>query len=94
MSGYDIALRPDVKGANPFSPDTLCDDIVVNNVEMFRAEQMDSEVWWVCCYLKGGERLTFDVRAKNRPNRIEWTTVELPQGEFTYEHQIRQSDGA
>jgi hypothetical protein len=84
---YDIALRPDVDGEDPFDPATLMDDIVVNGVEMFRAEQMDTNVWWVCCYLRNGERIVWDVRAKGRPNRIEWTTTELPDGDFIYEGQ-------
>ena len=78
---YDIALRPD----DPADPD-LMDDIVVNNVVMFRAEQMDRDSWWVSCTLRDGEELVFDVRAKAKPTRIEWRVQDRPFGShFIYE---------
>lgn len=52
-----MALRPDNHG-----PDLL-DDVVVKDVEMFRAEAMYDDVWWMCCYLANGERVTFHVVA-------------------------------
>ena len=81
---YDIALRPD-SPPSATGLSNLMDDIVVNNVEMFRAEQMDTGVWWVCCYLRGGARLTFNVQAKCRPRRLEWRVTEYPDGDFIYE---------
>ena len=85
---YRIALRPDIKTDDPLSPKTLLDDIVVNDVPMFRAEQMDRNVWWVCCYLDNDthDRIAWDVRAKSNPLRIEWTGYEYPDA-ATYEHE-------
>lgn len=85
------ALRPDVDGADPMHIDTLCDDIVVKNVAMFRAEQMDRDEWWVCCYLNdaGTERICWCVKAEGRPKRIEWRTTEFPVDEVIYEHEVR-----
>lgn len=85
---YRIALRPDEQGANPLDGKTLLDDIVVNDVPMFRAEQMTRNVWWVCCYLDNGthDRIAWDVRAKSNPLRIEWTGYEYPDA-ATYEHE-------
>jgi hypothetical protein len=79
---YRIALRPD----DPAVPDRM-DDIVVKDVKMFRAEQMDSGSWWVCCYLDdaGDERLTFSVDARCRPRRMDWTVTEYPKGDHAYE---------
>lgn len=86
---YDIALRPDEHGADPFGIETLMDDIVVNKPAMFRAEQMDKHNWWVCCYLDTDthERICWSVTAHSRPNRIEWVTTELPRTAI-YEHEI------
>ena len=58
-----IALRTveDGGGAGKGCPSecTPLDDVVVNDVSMFRAEQMDDNDWWFCCYLNGGdERIT------------------------------------
>ncbi|MEJ7763859.1 MAG: hypothetical protein WKF86_00020 [Acidimicrobiales bacterium] len=46
---YRIALRPLSDAADP----DLMDDVVIRDVSMFRAEQMDSNSWWVACYLAG-----------------------------------------
>jgi hypothetical protein len=54
------------------------DDVVVENVTMFHAEQLDSGLLWLCCYLPGGERVTFDVRARCRPRRLEYEVGEMP----------------
>lgn len=88
---YRIAIRPDVHGGDPMSADTLLDDIVVNDVPMFRAEQMDTTVWWVCCYLDNDthDRITWDVRARSKPLRLEWTAIEYPEV-ATYEHDLRR----
>lgn len=87
---YDIALRPDVHGADPFDIETLMDDIVVTKPFMFRAEQMDKHNWWVCCYLDEHthDRICWSVTAHARPRRIEWVTTELPRTAI-YEHEIR-----
>lgn len=79
---YRIALRPDDKD----HPERM-DDIVVMDVRMFRAEQMDDGEWWVCCYLDDttDQRLTFSVRARCRPRRIDWDVTEYPDGDHAYE---------
>lgn len=94
MSDYRIAIRPDVRGDDPMNYATLLDDIVVNHVPMFRAEQMSPESWWVCCYLNDkGDRIAWHVEAKGRPRRIEWTTVEFPDGRVKYEHEVDAAKG-
>lgn len=87
---YRIAIRPDDADADPMHPDTLMDDIVVNNVAMFRAEQMDVGSWWVCCYLDNEthDRIAWNVEARCRPRRIDWTTIEYPEGPVIYEHEV------
>ena len=82
---YDIALRPQESGADTSSEHTLMDDIVVSDVEMFRAEDMTGKNWWVCCYLCGDERICWSVTARSNPLRIEWVTTEWPHGDFVYE---------
>jgi hypothetical protein len=52
-----MALRPE-----RHDPDEM-DDIVVKGVEMFRAEAMSDDVWWMCCYFPNDERVTFQVVA-------------------------------
>jgi len=81
-----IALRPDEPGDHPMSHDTRLDDIVVEGVEMFRAEAMGGDEWWVSCYLTNGERICWAVTARCRPRRIDWTTTEYPGGTVDYEH--------
>lgn len=61
---YRIALRPyDVAAEGPGWKAAL-DDIVVNDVSMFRMEDMGT--WFfMCCYLNGeddGDRIAFAVR--------------------------------
>lgn len=67
-----MALRPEHD-----NPD-LMDDIVVEDVTCFRAEAMSESNFWVCCYLKNGERVTWHVTAHCRPRRIEWALGEVP----------------
>lgn len=87
---YRVALRPDDRHANPLSISTLLDDIVVNGVPCFRAEQMDERSWWVACYLDDVERICWSVRAKGKPLRLEWVTTEFPDS-VVYEHQAKAS---
>ena len=86
---YDIALRPH-GGGDPFHRDALMDDIVVNDVVMFRAEQMDVHSWWVACYLNNDthDRICWHVEASARPKRINWTTTEFPEEPIVYEHDL------
>ncbi|MEM9513688.1 MAG: hypothetical protein AAGA42_02435 [Actinomycetota bacterium] len=90
MSGYRIALRPDDRSADPLDCRTRLDDIVVKDVVLFRAEQLDASTWWVCCYLgpDGDDRITWTVRAAARPKRLDWTGYEYPEGDVVYEHQV------
>lgn len=82
---YRIALRPDDRDANPLSDGVQMDDIVVNNVPCFRAEDM-GDYWWVACYLDDDthDRICWSVRAV-RKGVIEWIVTEFPQ-EQNYEH--------
>lgn len=32
------------------------DDVVINDVELFRLERMTDNVFWICCYKKGHEQ--------------------------------------
>lgn len=90
---YRIAIRPDERDADPMSSDTLCDDIVVNNVSMFRAEQMNTKNWWVGCYLNDDthDRICWSVTARSNPLRLEWVTTEFPQDETVYEHDAERA---
>ncbi len=54
------------------------DDIVVKDVEMFRAEQMDDDHWWMCCYFRNGERVTFGVYRERKPARVSVHVTEEP----------------
>lgn len=77
---YRLALRPE-----PNQPDeTLMDDVVVNDVSMFRAEMMSDKTLWLCCYLVGTEeRVDFWVSVKRGKLRLHVT--EYPDGDFVYE---------
>ena len=88
---YRIAIRPDDWNDDPMEYRTRMDDIVVRNVSMFRAEQMDTHTWWVACYLNddSGDRICWNVTAGARPRRIDWTTCEYPQEPVVYEHELR-----
>lgn len=50
-----------------YHDDGSLDDVVVKDVTMFRAEQLDNGLLWLCCYFANGERVTFDVRAGRGP---------------------------
>ena len=65
---YRIALRPDEAGE--------LDDVVVKDVEMFRAEMMDDRTLWMCCYLAGHERVNFWVSA--RGGKLRFSVTEWP----------------
>lgn len=80
---YDIALRPEY-GDDPHR----MDDIVVRNVEMFRAEAMSDKQWWFCCYLKSDvEHDRIDFWASVRKGRLVVEVTALPQGDFRYEQE-------
>jgi len=67
-----MALRPDSR-----FPDEM-DDIVVKDVEMFRAEAMDDDAWWMCCYFANGERVSFHVGLAAKPKRVVISVTETP----------------
>ena len=67
-----MALRPDHK-----FPEEL-DDIVVENVTMFRAECMSDRGWWMACYFANGQRIAFSIDRATKPARIAVTATELP----------------
>jgi hypothetical protein len=104
---YRIALRPyesnggagehpsawDHDGGGVVSPPL--DDIVVNDVSMFRMEDMGDH-FWMCCYLEGtDERISFTVR-KGRPSKGEPHLVveayEFPDADVAYETRETKSD--
>lgn len=71
-----IALRPDKAGD--------LDDVVVRDVSMFRAERMDDDRWWICCYLgDDGDRIAWDITGDAS---IFMDITELPEQDVTYEH--------
>ena len=90
---YRIALRPDEQGAK-VDESTLLDDIVVNDVPMFRAEQMTRSSWWVACYLNGNDRICWNVQARGKPLRLEWTVSEWPEEPVVYEDDLTPEAGA
>jgi hypothetical protein len=70
-----MALRPDDR-----YPDEL-DDVVVKDVETFRMEAMSDDVWWMCCYFRNGERVTWHATTAgpaNRRQRLAISTTEYP----------------
>ena len=67
-----MALRPRQDS------DEELDDIVVKEVEMFRAEAMSNTVWWMCCYFRNGERVTFHVGIDAKPKRVHVSATEMP----------------
>lgn len=85
---YRIALRP-LGDGDPMNERTPLDDIVVNRVPMFRAEDM-GEWWWVCCYLDDDthDRICWSVRAVKK-GVIEWVTTEYPDM-AVYEHDVQE----
>lgn len=54
------------------------DDVVVRDVSMFRAERMNADTWWVCCYLDGNERITWNVTVVD--GRLQFDLVEGNDG--------------
>jgi hypothetical protein len=67
-----MALRPDHR-----FPDEM-DDIVVNDVKMFRAEAMDDDAWWMACYFANGEEVRFWVGIGKNPKRIVVSVTDKP----------------
>lgn len=86
---YRIAIRPH-DGYDPTDDAALLDDIVVKQVPMFRAEQMDERTFWVACYLDedAGDRICWNVQARSKPLRLEWTMSEWPDSEHVFEHEV------
>lgn len=78
-TGERMALRRTADGS--------LDDVVVGVVSFFRAEMLDHDHLWLCCYLPGtgvdSDRVTFEVFA--RDNAIVFEVVEMPSGVITVE---------
>lgn len=81
-----MALRPDHEDPE------LMDDIVVENVATFRAEDM-GDSWWVQCRFANGDDVTFSVRALCRPRRIEWTVTNMPTRWIDWDERRREQTG-
>lgn len=79
----EMALR-----ASERRPDEM-DDIVVKGVEMFRAEAMSDDVWWMCCYFRNGERVTFHVT--HNDERISVSVTETPSEWIDIDERRRQT---
>ncbi len=62
-------------------PEDRRDDVVVQDVSMFRAEMMDPKPLWLACYLRGsGEtesRITFTVKC--RDGWLSLSVVDFPE---------------
>lgn len=84
-------VEPDIRLAlRPYSDDaSRLDDVVVNRVDMFRAEMLDKDVLWLACYLPEtgaeGDRVTFLVTVRDGELRME--VEERPAGSVTYERE-------
>lgn len=76
---FEASERPLPQMALRRHDDGTMDDVAVKDVEMFRAEQLDSGLLWLCCYLRNGERVTFNVHARCRPKRLEYDVGEMPR---------------
>lgn len=67
--------------------DGSLDDVVVRQVSMFRAEMLDSDRLWLCCYLPGTgadhDRVAFDVSV--RDGALAFAVAEMPAGSVTLE---------
>jgi hypothetical protein len=63
------------------------DDVVVEDVSMFRAEMLEPSRLWLACYLPGtgveGDRITFEVAAVD--GRLHLEVVESPAGQVVSE---------
>jgi hypothetical protein len=64
-------------------PDGSMDDVVCDDVERFRAEQLDDDCLWLACYFRNGERVTFNVCAERqrgrRPALLVYDVGEMPE---------------
>lgn len=82
---YRIALRPDQDG--------YLDDVVVNDVSMFRMEDM-GDWWWLCCYLAGSDdRICFHITTAGRSKaRVVASILETPTIDIAYEHGAEPKD--
>lgn len=78
---HDAAIRHHYPVGHEHERDV--DDVFVRGVELFRMEQLSSREFWICCYLEGGDRITWHVhvdRAGTRKGLIQAQTTEAPQG--------------
>lgn len=72
-----VALRPDHTGA--------LDDVVIHDVDVFRAEMMSDSSLWMMCRLTNGEEIHFSVSAgKNHSAVLNFGVSEFPETERVY----------
>lgn len=83
--GYRLALR----SVEEWNDRDRMDDVVVNDVSMFRMEQMSANDWWICCYLDdaGNERVTWHARYDKKLRELVIHVTEYPDGDHIYEDQ-------
>ena len=58
------------------------DDVVVNDVETFRLEQMDRNFWFACCYLTGEDganRIAFNICYRPEQDDVIVSVTEWPE---------------
>lgn len=88
-------MRPTRDDASPgYRRDV--DDVVVNDVEMVRLEQMDRNYWFLCCFLRGENpenRIAFDVRYDPGEDDVMVRVTEWPGG-VVYEEGAGPDDRA
>lgn len=80
---YRMALRSVEEWEDP----DRMDDIVVNDVSMFRMEQMSERHWWMQCHLGPGydDYITFDVYWDRKLKEVVVRVTEYPAGDHVYE---------
>lgn len=80
-------VSDDVRMALRATSDGALDDVVVQDVSMFRAEMLDEGRLWLACYLPNsgvdGDRVTFEVTAQD--GRLAFEVVEMPEGSVSLE---------
>ena len=55
------------------------DDIVIEDVKMFRMEQMGNNEIWLACYFYNGERVAFWINPGTKPARAVISMTEEPK---------------
>lgn len=88
---YRIAVRPTRADSGVEVGDRRdVDDVVVQDVETFRLEQMDRNNWFACCFLRGEDganRIAFSIRYEPHLDDVVVQVTEWPEG-------VRYEEGA